>query len=73
MLQFYDGILNNGPVLWTATGLTNPGVVVSTQRKMKIVFSSDLSLNAAGFLIHWSAVPCKYIYFKIKIVLKVPI
>jgi len=59
IFQFYDGSLNNDDVLWTATGLRYPDVVVSTQAQITIVFASDLTLNATGFHIYWSAVPCK--------------
>ena len=60
VFQFYDGNApNNNPLLWTATGLRYPEVVVSTGVKMRIDFYSSLSLNAAGFHIQWSAVSCK--------------
>ena len=60
VFQFYDGILDNDPVLWTATGRRYPDVVVSTQTQMTIDFHSNKSLNTANFHIHWSAVQCKY-------------
>jgi len=67
VFQFYDGISTSAPILWEATGLRYPEVVVSTQLSMTIAFLSDKNGNAAGFHINWSAVLCEYTSFYIRV------
>ena len=54
-LKIYDGLSTSSPLLQSLTGLTLPSAVISSGNGMTIVFTSDSSVEAAGFV---STVTC---------------
>jgi len=61
--QFQDGNTSDSPVLARFAGTKHPHVIVSTQRSLRLEFTTDGSRVYPGFHIVWTAVPCKTLLY----------
>ena len=57
-LTVYDGPTTSSPVLGTYTGTTSPGTVTSTNGCLTFVFTSDGSINRAGWNANINCTTC---------------
>jgi len=62
--QFQDGNTADSPVLARFGGTKHPHVIVSTQRTLRLEFTTDYSGVYPGFHIVWTAVPCKTFLYR---------